>query len=256
MHQKERKAKSELSRNWTLPTTLLIEMDGAFLDNRDLLFDAYFALLHKYGIEGSKVEFNELVGLLPKELILHLSDKYGLKNNLEALELEYITYLKTKYKDHIYPRQGALECLRIAQQLGFSLALVSMMDRTTTQDILTPHQLQKTFDAIATASEVPVNESRSSNLYQHALSIVGSDEEETLAIAFSSHAVEALKEAGIHTLWLKFNVRENIPKHFFGSDKKYAQVKDWKNVLHCLQKWYATQTQIGTLAPADKGSAG
>lgn len=237
MNHRDRKNRSDQSFNWSLPTALIIEMDSV-VDSKTALFSAYCQLLSKYGLEGTKVEFHELAGLLPKELALHLSDKYGLKNTLEGLEKEYLALLAKQYQDGVVLAEGTLKCLQYAQQLGLTMAVVSMLGQKVTREILEAKNLFKMFDMVVTAAEVPVNESGSSNLYQHALAKLGTAEEEAMAVVYSSHAVEALREVSIYTLWLKNGAHDVIPQHFFASDRRCAHVKNWDHILRCLHHWY------------------
>lgn len=216
------------------PNVILIEMDGALIDSDFALLKIYNELLCKFGFEGNLSEFNELIGLLPFDLLMELSDRYGLRHSLEDLEKYYQQLIGQYYHPQEMPLcSGAADFLNYANEIGLTLGLIATTagDKLC-QTFLKIHHLEKIFTTVVTPDNLNINLSNQPNIYQHALSSLGTDSEAAITIACQNSSVFTSKEAGVYVLWITPHQKE-------GMHKKYMTVHDWAAIKHLFHSWFS-----------------
>lgn len=237
MDRKERKARIAAKlQNTEPPQALLLEMDGVLIDNKSILYNVYMDLLLKQGRTGSKQEFNELFGLPIPIFLMTLIEKYGLKTSLEGLEITYKEFLAKHYTQTMPVFPLALKCLEHAREMGIALALIAFSDPTLSTLYLEKNQLKPFFDAIITSKNVTVNENDSPNLYQQALTVLGTTAEDAVSIVQSFPSAAASLEAHIETLWL---TQSRSNSNTLMNRAQCHRMRDWSEALNCLRNWYA-----------------
>lgn len=235
---KDRRERRELAdikfHSWEIPQTLIIELDGALIDSISTLYNIYKVFLQKHGYVGSRTEFNELLGLPLPEYLFELSGIHGLRKSLEILQQEYQILLRQFYTTQLNLVPGVQEFLSTANQLGLTLCVVSGFEKKFVRGFLKEKQLLEAFEVVVSIPETDVVLENIPNLYQNALTILGTESEDAIAIVSSAHAVEDSKEAGILTWWLSSHGKSHIRST--ADQKDCLPIKDWGVIQEFLQK--------------------
>lgn len=219
------------------PTTVFIDVDGALLDSIPVLFNVYHELLQKYGVDGSKSEFRELIGLTAMGVIAALSDQHGLKQSPNRLLEEFKGLLLQQYNKEIPLVPGVDKFLEIAHQLGLSVAFVTMSQPTLTQKILQALDLGDYYDTLISLSDWEEKQTPSTNIYQEALSKLNINDEETVAIVASSCSTADALAANIPSICLCPNGRAELYPPL--GEKKSLRAKDWDVITRFFMLWHA-----------------
>lgn len=233
--QQRREQALEKHQSWELPHTLVIEMDGAYLDSVAWLYEVYTSFLQKLGFSGSKPEFQELIGLPLPEFLVQLCDRHSLRRSQEKLLKEYETLLLEKYNAEIPLLPNAEKALLWVTQQGLTCLLVCGMTKPLVTKYLASNP--NTFEKVIIPEETEALPTDFSNMYHQAIVEQGTDPAEAIAIVYSNHAREAAKEAGM-TVW-QLSPKQNLHDKLTISPQKCIPVADWQTIFNFLQTRYA-----------------
>src|SRR5262245_53522102 len=128
---RDRKGRREGARlkreSQEMPTTWLIEMDGALFDDAHSLEETYFKFLKNHGQEGNKEEFYKLCGMPLQLLVDELTERYGLRKDKSILYEQYRKLLAEMPTPRVH--SAAEQCLLSMQEQGFSLCLIAPLGK-------------------------------------------------------------------------------------------------------------------------------
>lgn len=210
---------------------LLIDFDGTLADSLPFLHIAYMTFLGRYGHPGNDAEFFELMGPSIIEIAAILKKRYALKESEETLAKEYQDIIFKGYIDHVELFPGVDEFLAYAAQVGLKLALVSSAPARLVSEFMTEKSISH-FDAVVTC-EMVQKAKPDPEIYLKALSILGVDANETLAIEDSENGITAALAAQI--IPLQFDVKATPNK---GPGR--IRFQSWTELLQLFRLNYAS----------------
>lgn len=211
------------------PTTLLIELDGAFLDSYSILYDVYNALLEHYGREGSYAQFQEICGLPYTSFIWALIYQQDIKASFEEILGWYRSFMVQHYISSIPLTAGVAAFLDFADAQSWRLALIASQPRALLLPFESKEQSMQ-FELIVPGDALKANSETIPNLYEHALLRLGCAPEETLSIVASRYGFLASETAGVRSLFL-IKHGGNPPSH---SHKRCRAVYSWDEIQTLL----------------------
>lgn len=234
--QQRRELGIEKRQSWELPHTLIIEMDGALVDDISILFNAYISFLQKHGFEGSRSEFQELVGLPFPEFLYQLCENHGLRHSQQNLFKSYETFLSETYLPQVPLLPNAEIAVKKAHQLGLTIALVAPITRHLVRSYWAGKELSAFFEKVITPDVTDTLTSERSNLYQRALVDLGTAPEDAIAIVFSSQAKDSAKELQMTTWQISPQGKEK--KILKTEPNTHSSISGWQAIIDFLQKRY------------------
>lgn len=102
---------------------IFVDLDGTLADSMPLLYSLYHDVMKELGIEGSKEEFDGLVGPKLDQIAQEMVKRHNLTISPETLARQYHAKLRKLYLlVPLFP--GASEFLDFATQKGWRLARV------------------------------------------------------------------------------------------------------------------------------------
>jgi len=204
---------------------IFFDLDGTLADTMPLLYLVYLQFLQRYGHQGTQEEFNSLVGPSLNTVVEYLNQKYRLGGDPPALLREYRKLLFERYAYDTKLFEGVLPFLAYAKKCGFKLALVTSATEQLARAFLADKQITDYFELVVT----PDNLTRSKPdpaIYLRALTLLGLDPNEAVAIEDSVNGVQSATTAGIYTLHITHqNAEFNRP-----ASPSLRQVSDWAEI--------------------------
>lgn len=197
---------------------LFIDLDGTLIDSIPALYNTYLDLLKERGQQGSREEFEQLVGLSLSEIAKILRERYNLKESFQVLQRRYITLLQHHYvvSPTLFP--GVFPLMEYAKTHEILLTLVTSSPEQLALDILEKVGLLTIFDYIVTPEGLPHSKPDPA-IYLKALSITGIPADKALAIEDSRNGILSAQGAGIPTL------------AFRNDNGGIARVDSWDDIL-------------------------
>ncbi len=239
MNREQRREQSlEKHQSWELPATLIVEMDGAFVDSTRTLYETYMAFLQKLGLLGTKSEFLELIGLPLPEFLVQLCDRHGIRKSQDKLTKEYEALLLEKYNEENVLLPDVEATLQYANQLGLSCILICAMTKSIAKQYLKKKNIYDFFTTLIFPEESEALPIELSNMYHRALAEQGSDPSEAIAIVFSNQSREAAQEAGM-TIW-QLSSKPSKNEKLAISPQKCFLAHSWMSILNFLKTRYGS----------------
>lgn len=219
-------------KNLPPPTTVLLEMDGGLVNSSSALYQAYCALLSKYGYEGTKTEFKQCAGLSPTDFIPLLCDQHGIKKSIAALLHEYVQILSRHYTPEMPLVVNVRQFLDHKPLPRLTLALISTSPKLLTKAFLQDTHLTNYFDVLVSfnvdEADLPLN------IYRYALAQLNVVASETIAIVHSTTNLEKCLDLGIQTILLDPNGRTELMPM---SEKRCLRAKNWDAIQQFFMLW-------------------
>jgi HAD superfamily hydrolase (TIGR01509 family) len=176
---------------------VLCDLDGTLVDSIPCLYAIFKKILAEARIEATKEEFNKLMGLTTKEIMVYLENTYGLPRGfseqtyLEAFEKEYLGGVTW------YPE--ALETLKSCESNGIKVALVTSMQKELVLRFLSSRQVEQYFEVVVGGGDT-LEAKPSPQPFEEAAKQLGVDLDLVLGIEDSTQGLLSGKRAGIKML--------------------------------------------------------
>jgi putative hydrolase of the HAD superfamily len=183
---------------------LLFDFDGTIWDSEAAVFNAYRRLYEEHGHQLPVDRWTSGVGTL---------DGYDPAGELETLigrELDHTTSDPWATLDHVDLRPGVRAYLDGASERGISLGIVSSNSAEWIQRHLLRLGIADRWQAIVTADGDASVAKPNPVLYREALTRLGADPANAIAIEDSPNGIAAAKAAGIFCLAVPNEVTERL----------------------------------------------
>lgn len=212
---------------------LLIDLDGTLVDSMPLLYSVYREFLHKLGVEGTKEEFDALVGPTLNEAMIILNQRHHFGRGPEELVSEYQELLYHHYTQNLKLFVGARSFLKYAKECGLKLALVTSATEKLALGFLNAEGIENDFDVIVTAKGLQKGKPHP-DIYRKALFLMGILPDEAVAVEDSINGIASATSAGIYTLYLNHDGRADQKSR----DALVYQVESWADIHNLFRVIY------------------
>ncbi|WP_420800258.1 HAD family hydrolase [Neobacillus terrae] len=200
---------------------IIFDFDGTIVDTESVWYELYREILfEEYSLELPLEEFSKCIGTTDEVLYAYIQEGTGKKVDRNKLE-EAVKHRFSGKKEMLEVREGVLEKIKEAEDLGLKMALASSSSREWVDSFLEQFNLKSYFSVIKTREDVEKVKPDPS-LYLKALEELGVEPFEALAIEDSANGVLAAVSAGMHcavipnqvTAQLKFHEKAVRSEHF------------------------------------------
>ncbi|MFD1707603.1 HAD family hydrolase [Siminovitchia sediminis] len=177
---------------------IVFDFDGLMVDTESAWYEAFRQAFRPYGYELPIEEFALCVGTYNEVLFDHLRKNRQLFFSNEEIMKE-IERVHHQLLQNVELREGVLDYLRTAKQLGLKIGLATSSGRDWVEGWLKRFNLLDAFDAIKTSEDV-TRIKPDPELYQAAVSALKADPGKTVAFEDSKNGLQAALGAGLHAV--------------------------------------------------------
>ncbi len=204
---------------------VFVDMDGTLLDTLPGLLQVYKKFLAEFNVKGTKGEFNDLNGLIVREVVDLLQFRHNLPLSCEELENKYRSLYYEFYKSHppLFPH--ALETLKYLKSRGFKLVLVTSASQSLVDMVLENPNLKGIFSEVVTGDKVERGKP-DPEIFKLALKQTGLWPHQAIVIEDAPYGVEAALRAGMYVI-------RHYPKFSHDAPRfhdEYVEVKNWETI--------------------------
>ena len=191
---------------------VIFDFDGTIIDTETIWFEVYRELLQdKFSLELPLEEFAKCIGTTDEGFFQYLEAQTGTKIDVNELkQLAHVRFLDKK--GILEVREGVVEKLEEAKELGYRIGLASSSSREWVEGFLRQFELWDYFSVIKTSEDV-VKVKPDPALYLKALEALQVEPQEALAIEDSLNGAIAAIEAGIKCIVIPNQVTAFLTFH-------------------------------------------
>jgi len=191
---------------------VIFDFDGTIIDTETIWFEVYRELLQdKFNLELPLEEFAKCIGTTDEGFFQYLEAQTGTKIDVNELkQLAHVRFLDKK--GILEVREGVVEKLEEAKELGYRIGLASSSSREWVEGFLRQFELWDYFTVIKTSEDV-VKVKPDPALYLKALEALQVEPQEALAIEDSLNGAIAAIEAGIKCIVIPNQVTAFLTFH-------------------------------------------
>ncbi len=175
---------------------VVFDFDGLIVDTESVWYDVFCGIFRKLDYDLTIDEFALCIGTSDDVLFDRLKKKVSFTKESVLREAKSI------YKDQLPAlklRDGVLEYLNTAKNLGFKIGLASSSNRIWVEGFLDRFDIKDYFDVIKTADDV-VKIKPDPELYLAAIKELRAAPEETIAFEDSVNGLRAALTAGLNVV--------------------------------------------------------
>jgi putative hydrolase of the HAD superfamily len=200
-----------LEENMTIKA-VIFDFDGTIIDTETIWFQVFKEVLQeKYNFELPLEEFAKVIGTSDGGLYQYIEQQTGLKNVKPEIK-ELADHLFLEKKGILEVREGVIEKLEEAKELGFLIGLASSSSREWVEGFLRQFELWDYFSVVKTREDV-AKVKPDPALYLRALEELGVEPQEALAIEDSLNGAMAAVEAGMKCIVIPNQVTSFLKFH-------------------------------------------
>ena len=220
---------------------LFVDFDGTLVDSLPALYKGYLEFLEEFGVKGSLEEFEELNGVVLKEIVEVLSKRYKFTQPLEDLEEKCKFIMSKKYYQEIKPFSGAIETLLKWREAGGKVSLVTSSHALLIDPFLKKNNMAHLFDSVVTGDLVSRGKP-APDIFLHALNKASISAEKVLVIEDSNNGIRSALSAGIEVICFTGEEEKGEEKEIEG-DKRDKERKEEEVV--CFKDWSSIGKAFG-----------
>jgi beta-phosphoglucomutase len=179
---------------------VLFDMDGVLVDSEPFICKAAVMMFSELGVKVLPDDFNPFVGMGENRYIGGVSEKYGVKIDIEQVKARTYEIYEKIVRGRLSPLPGAHEFIAECRKKGFKLALATSADRVKMEVNLKEIGLmQNSFHSIITGLDVE-NKKPFPDIYIKAAGSIGLEPQECLVVEDAVSGIKAGKSAGCKCL--------------------------------------------------------
>ena len=175
---------------------VLFDMDGVLVDSEFLHIKAEKLTLAPYGIELSKEEINNFMGMGVKMMLRSLIEKYSLPITEETLFRIHEKNLSDSFREELEIMPGAIEIINDLKNRKIKLALASSSSLYLINLVLKIIHLESVFDVVISGEEV-INGKPFPDIFRKTAELLNIQLDRCVVIEDSKNGVTAAKSAGM-----------------------------------------------------------
>lgn len=191
---------------------VIFDFDGTIIDTETIWFQVFKELLKdKFNLELPLEEFAKCIGTTDEGFFQYIETQTGMK--IDVNEINQLAHERFLDKKGILEvREGVVEKLEEAKELGYMIGLASSSSREWVEGFLRQFALWDYFSVIKTREDV-VKVKPDPALYLKALEALQVEPQEALAIEDSLNGAIAAIEAGIKCIVIPNQVTSFLTFH-------------------------------------------
>ena len=175
----------------------IFDLDGTLLDSMGVWDTVGDRFLIQRGIAPPPQLRRTLKPMRLTEAIAYLKERYQLKEPISQLMQEATALIEPDYRHNILLKPTALPFLETLAAYKIPLCIATATDRPLAEAAIRRLKIDHYFSDLITCTEVGIGKDRP-DIYFHALSLLGTAQDETIVFEDARHAVETAAAAGFH----------------------------------------------------------
>lgn len=177
---------------------VLFDLDGTLAESVSSLYGAYAAFLGRFGITGTREEFNELGGSTIGAIVATLKERYALGDSSAVLQEAYHAAVADVYRE-MNATPGADALLRGLVKEGYALGIVTSAPRALAESFVKRQGWDELFSLYVCGDEATHTKPHP-EMYQKAIDLLGEMPEEIAVVEDSAQGVLSAIGAGLRTI--------------------------------------------------------
>jgi HAD superfamily hydrolase (TIGR01509 family) len=185
--------------NW-----IFFDLDGTLADSIPAMYQVYIGFLNKFGINGTKEEFEELNGPSLSEIVDILRTRHRLDSDKYFLIDLYKSKILDAYKNYVKPIDGANDILQELKNRGYKLLLVTSADQEIALEFIKCQKWDRYFQYHVFGNEIK-KAKPDPKIYGLALKKANTSSKSVAVIEDSPHGIKSAKSLGVFVIGLANN---------------------------------------------------
>jgi len=192
---------------------LLFDCDGTILDSMHIWVEPMNQIFEKYGFSFENLEKEEkgkIEALPVSGMVRYISENIATDMSEEEVHSYFNEIIEDGYKNHLMPKDGALEALTKLHKEGYEMAIASSTDsaylKMAFERLNIDHYL-----SFYTTPDTTNSKKSDSDYWQYAIDKFAVPADQIILFDDALYAINAAKKLGIKTCGLKdfpYNERE------------------------------------------------
>lgn len=184
---------------------LLFDCDGTILDSMHIWTEPIDKIFEKYGSSYEKLDLEEkgkIEGLSMGGTIDYISENIAKDMTREEVSKYFDDIIEDGYRNHLMPKDGALEILEKLHNAGFEMAIASSTDSDYLKLAFDRLDIGKYFSFLTTPDLININKSER-EFWQYAIDKFDVPADQIILYDDALYAIKAANSVGIKTCGLK-----------------------------------------------------
>ena len=172
--------------------TIIFDFDGTLVDTNELILNSF-----KHISEVYHKDYDEdyILSSFGEPLKNAIQRDYN-EHNIDEVLLTYKNYQEERFKEQVTLYDMVLETLQILQEKKFKLGIATSRLKKSTQDALKLFDIEHFFKCVITVDDV-ANPKPHKEPLEKAMSLLGSNREETIYVGDTEFDVVCAQNAGV-----------------------------------------------------------
>lgn len=170
-------------------------MDGVLIDSVKYNWQAMNEILAQYGINIADNQLRKYIGQSLAAQVEQISEEYGVVLDYATIR-DSVAPIKQKLLDHIQPKEGVVELLKLLQDNQVPVAVGTSSNRSYTELRLTEADIIDYFDVLVTEDDVTTHKPDPA-VYLEAAEKLGVKPGHCIVIEDAPSGILAAKNAGM-----------------------------------------------------------
>ena len=211
--------------NW-----IFFDLDGTLADSIPAMYEVYISFLSKFGINGTKEEFEELNGPSLSEIVDILRTRHRLDSDKYFLIDLYKSKILDAYKNYVKPLDGSNDVLQELKNRGYKLLLITSANQEIALEFIKRQKWDRYFQDYCFGNEVK-RAKPDPNIYSLALKKAKISSKAVAVIEDSPNGIKSAKGMGVFVIGLS----NNHPKEELLESGANIVISQLKEILLILE---------------------
>jgi len=185
--------------NW-----IFFDLDGTLADSIPAMYEVYISFLSKFGINGTKEEFEELNGPSLSEIVDILRTRHRLDSDKYFLIDLYKSKILDAYKNYVKPLDSSNDVLQELKNRGYKLLLITSANQEIALEFIKRQKWDRYFQDCCFGNEVK-RAKPDPKIYSLALKKANISSKAVAVIEDSPNGIKSAKGMGAFVIGLSNN---------------------------------------------------
>ncbi|KRQ87962.1 Phosphorylated carbohydrates phosphatase [Caloramator mitchellensis] len=133
---------------------VIFDLDGTLIDSLWVWKQVDIEFLKKHGITPPEELQKTIEGLSFVDTALYFKEKFGIKDSVEEIMVEWSEMVSEYYSSVIEIKKGVKEFLEYLKNNGYKIGIATSNSKDLVESVLTRNEILKYFEVIVTTDEV------------------------------------------------------------------------------------------------------